>query len=154
MIVLVGLGLPYWAKVTEAWSWPVAAGAAVVLLAAGLSIYRNLWPRQDPWAPRAIPTRARLQFNHGLNLPTPIQIENIWYWYAYFNVFAGQNVPHQWTVFLVFERLVTVDHIDIDAGGAPLPVHEVKTYGNRHAVIYFGGDLSGRVIGFRSEEHT
>jgi hypothetical protein len=80
LVVVVALAIPYWARVQELWSWPIVIALAIVLFAAGLVIYRNLFPK----GPRPIPTHVRLQFNQTPNFPTEQGQSNIWRWFRAF----------------------------------------------------------------------
>jgi hypothetical protein len=52
-----------------------------------------------------------------------------------------------WTLYLVFDKPISIKQFRIDGSGATLPLHEVKDYGERHAVIQFGEeDLVGVVL--------
>ncbi len=133
---------------------PILVALAIVVFVAILDGL-TLLSRRDAVTP--LPTSLRLQFNAGNVMPLAIEERNIWRWYALAHVIrivrqtaTGQTTPEthkEWTLFLVFEKPIPVSQVRIDSGGAVLPAYEVKDFGPRHAIIAFGGDLAGFVLG-------
>ncbi len=164
-----------WALVTPfvppGWSWPTAIG--VFLGAIGLLLfvsnqfaeYRDRMRGERRAGATASPrdesgkteTYLRLQFSAGYGVPICLRMGNIWRWNAY-DIVAHELNPERQVVikkvgaflFVVFDQPVNAKQIRIDpADGATLPIHEVKDYTTRHAVVSFSGDMSGRIIDFQ-----
>jgi len=108
--------------------------------------------------PRAIPTSLKIQFNAGNVLPTAIEVQNIWRWYALTHIIRGVDpkgetppVEHRiLTIFVMFDRPVAFKQITLDAAGAALPSHEIKDCGPRHAIIALESYIPGVVLSIKT----
>jgi hypothetical protein len=129
---------------------------ALIVLASGILVLRafNLIGRTQPAAttPTAISTRLRLQFNAGSDIPTSLDMENIWRWYTLTHIIVGkdrrgkQKEMRMVTIFIIFDKPVAFKQILLNSGGAALPRPEVKDSGPRHAVIVLGDAIPGVVL--------
>jgi len=107
--------------------------------------------------PSDIPTSLSLQFNAAGAYPIETGMANIKYWYTFHQDFieidskTGQQTlkARTWAVFLVFEKPVSIRQFRVEAGGAGLPIYEIKTQSPGHAVIAFSGDIVGATVNFR-----
>jgi hypothetical protein len=108
--------------------------------------------------PQAIATSVRLQFHPNSIIPTCLNMQNIFYWYALCTMFNIQEGPSkqyeqgrilqtkQWIIFLMFDTPVELKQIVVDGHGAQLPLVEVKDRGVRHAIIVISGDVGGALL--------
>ncbi len=107
--------------------------------------------------PSDIPTSLLLQYNAPGAYPLEVGMTNIKYWYTFHQDFieidskTGQQSlkARIWTVFLVFEKPVSIRQFRVEAGGAGLPTYEIKAQSPWHAVIVFSGEVSGVIVNFR-----
>jgi hypothetical protein len=102
-------------------------------------------------------TYIRLQFHHGAQEPDRIDSKNIFRCYSTAALTGVQpnqqgspmaRVVARW-LFLIFDRPVRISRLRLDPSGAQLPIHEVKSFSSRHAVVWILGDLAGTVINFQ-----
>jgi hypothetical protein len=104
-----------------------------------------------------LPTYLRLQFNANNTIPTAIDKQNVWRWYALRTTFSGLDRKtntlavgaQMWSVFIVLDKPISFDQILVDGAGSTLPGYEVKDSSNRTAVVIFSGDLVGVVVNIR-----
>ena len=63
----------------------------------------------------------------------------------------GKSYPNRplgkwWLIFLVFDAPIDVKEIIINGNGRDLPMHEIKAFTLRSAVIWFYGDILNTVV--------
>lgn len=145
MSLAISLGLPYWATIKEQWSWPLAASLAIVLFAATLTIVRALSGR----AKYSDTARLSLQTYGDARAPRMTRQENVYRWYQLKNVVNATDTAtgqvHQSTVattlFLAFDTPVLVHTLEVQSPNIQLPVHEVKDFNSRFAIVVFAGEV-------------
>jgi len=95
-------------------------------------------------------TRIRLQFGAANTLPTAVEVENIWRWYALQQIVGllGPNERHEvrtWTLFLTLDKPFNANQILVESNEA-LPQYEVKDRDPRSVVIAFMGEMPPNVL--------
>ncbi len=97
-------------------------------------------------------TSLKLLFAGGGQIPQPQSQENIYRWYALKNITVlfdkkgnRTDVP-SWTIVLTFEKDISPTYLHIKSNGQNLPLHEVKDFSPRHAVISIGGEVPPGVV--------
>ena len=140
-------------KMNAPWSVLAVGAISVALLITGWGM---MLVRSDK--PKIVKTDLRLQFQPNNLNPVCLDMHNIANWYAIRHEVNIQESPskkfpqgrqHQirsWSLYLVFERLVALKQIRIDANGAQVPVIEVKDRSPRHAVILISGDMPAAIL--------
>jgi len=160
-------------------NWPLVLSSpkwsfvpmALFILGTGIFISRAIFvhPDQTPSrpvpneivryeipAPAKIPTSLRLQFNAGNMVPTALNQTNIWRWFTLTTIIRGvdqkgdTHEQRMLTIFVIFDAPISLKQIVLDAGGAALPVYEVKDSGPRHAIITLENAISGVVLEIRA----
>jgi hypothetical protein len=110
----------------------------------------DLQERRTNTPQNALVERAELRLLiHGDDrTPTRITGENIWRWYwlrAIYNARQADGTDHRAHVapilFVNFDSPVFVGALEIDSDGFRLPLHEVKAFTNRYAIVVFLQDL-------------
>ncbi len=139
-------------------SWFVVIMAVVVTF---IMLPHSINSTKNAVDAKPIPTSVRLQFHPNSIIPTSVHVENIWYWYTLCNMFTANEAPTKknpsgnkitlkiCSVFIVFDKPVSVKQILVDGNGAVLPLVEVKNSGPRHAVITISGDVGSAIIDFK-----
>ena len=139
VMAALALVLPYWARLTDRWSWPIVLGAAVLLFAAILSIYRN-WP----WS-RANRAELSLRIHADARQPAKISAKNIGRWYLLANkgLTPGAPAPVVLNTFLfvTFRPWINVGTISVEGRNMVLPRYTTPNVESDGAIICFDGAL-------------
>jgi hypothetical protein len=131
-------------------TWAAQAGIAVGILLLGLAAGLIIADRRNPEAETLADT-ADLQIHiyADTRTPTRLSYSNIWRWYYMKQVLvqlspdtgAEQRRNLTATLFLTFDTPVKIGTLEVSSPDIQLPLHEVKDFNNRSAVIFFGGDV-------------
>ena len=109
---------------------------------------------ETPFVPKE--TRLTLLFHGNNRTPTAIKVENIFRWYALQSVAHsakdGKITGRAWTIFILFDIPVNPKGLSISSSIHNLPLHEVKDFGPRHAIIFFSADLPAGTLEFEVEK--
>jgi hypothetical protein len=154
MITAITGLLTYLKGLSLHWAILLGVGTAVgITLSANLASLIIVRHRKQGGVLRVERTSLRLQYNAGSYVPLMLSEENIYRWYSFVQIAKflkprGKEVTETMstTLFIVFNTPVAIKQIRIDGGGAKLPLHEVKDYSERHAVLSFLGELQSIVL--------
>ena len=135
-----------WPKVP---TWASYLGVAVGVLLVGIAIgfaVADYW--REP--KRADSAELQLHIYPDQRTPTRLSYSNIWRWYYMKLVLIGidkstglkqqQNVTS--TLFLTFDTPVRVGTLEVSSPDIRLPMHEVKDFNDRSAIVFFNDDLA------------
>jgi hypothetical protein len=135
----LGVSVPPWAV-----TGGTAGGILLVGLAAGLFL-----PSGRTQAPKFSP-KARLQLHVYADerMPSRITADNIWRWYTLRTLIKGlapsgqeHDVVNLTTLFVTFDTPVFVGTLTVSSPDVRLPIHEVKEFNPRFAIIVFSGQI-------------
>ena len=149
ILAAMSIGLPYWTVVVEHWSWPLAISLGIVLFAAGLSIYHNLFP-SEAFADDA---ELNLHYYGDERVPERISYNNIWRWYSMRNMFIGidgkgdeKKIGVITNLVVSFDTPVKVGTLTVRSVDFQMPQHEVKEFNSRFALIAFTGEIPAGML--------
>jgi len=143
-----------WLFTTPWWVPAILAFCLTVFI--GVSAYRGESRRKNK-AP--VDTGISLRFSGGNETPTPEEGKNIYGWYALQIITQTINTRTQeetrsrmWTIFLVFDKEVNPKRLNISSEGFAMPLHEVKEFRPRHAIIVINADLPAGVLNIKVDQ--
>jgi hypothetical protein len=147
-LTLVFWALPHFVRKLPRW---ISIACLVVgLLALGLSVGLVVADRRNDESIRQRVDKASLRLHiYGDNrTPDRIAAENIFRWY-YLKHIIVTDMPEgkrrsesiSATLFVSFEPQVKISTIQVRSPDVKLPLHEVKEFNQRYAIISFAGDI-------------
>jgi len=121
----------------------VCVGVLLVGLAAGLIIGDYRKSASDPLVDGAA---LRLHIYADDRTPQRLSYSNVWRWYYLKTLLIALNRETDQqqqrnvtaTLFVIFDTPVKIGTLEISSPDIRLPLHEVKEFNNRYAIIVFG----------------
>jgi hypothetical protein len=162
--LLVGIGWPWirdiWPELrglaTQVARNPISWLAVIVSGLSGLWLINKTTRQSAARRPRKIRTGLNIEFVPGQSAMAS-RIQNIWQWYPQSQtrreVDQDGNLLKERrtvTIFVTFDRPVDAQEIVVTSEAGPaLPMHEVKDWSVRHAIVVFADDPAGCTVGIR-----
>ena len=142
---LVGLGLALWKFVRGAWSAPTSLIAAILLVAAMLTILRTLRGREN------VASTARLVLRtHGDERPpAKVQLQNVYSWHWLRDVDTSSELQDRaGRILLVFafDFPLVPRTLEVHSPDVVLPSYEVKEFNSRLVVVAFEGEVPAGIL--------
>lgn len=143
LIAGVSIALPFWGRLSEQWPWPVAVIAAVLLFAAGFSIYRG-WPLRR----YAKAAQLSLTIHADARQPSRISAKNVGRWFLLREIGIGPNVNGNMQhvvihtiLFITFDPWILVGSLQVNGRNMLLPPYTTPKVDSDAAIIVFDGAL-------------
>jgi hypothetical protein len=141
--------LQYYVPQLPAWFSASGIGAGVFLLGLSVGLVASSSPKKHPAPTTVDKATLRLHVYADHRVPDSIHSENIfrWYYLRQAVVAVGPNGEHapaylSTTLFVSFEPEVRISTLKVRSPNLTLPLHEVKEFNQRFAIIVFAGPLA------------
>jgi hypothetical protein len=154
--IVCGLSPYLWPSVP---AWVAQAGLAIGLFVIGLAVGLIIGDRRNPRAELVDRAELVLHSYGDDRTPTRVSDNNIWRWYilrvaaVFIEAETGRTERRSLptSLYVTFDQPVRVGTLTISADDFKLPLHEVKEFNNRFAIIVFDGELPTGTLRIRVE---
>jgi hypothetical protein len=125
--------------------------AAVVAIA----FFALLSASQRAQALSHVDTGITLEYGLDNHSVEPLETKNVWRWDSYPYIVQSMDkktgklissTTGMWLLSMDFDKPVPLKFVKVTADGGPLPNYEVRRQDQRGILVFFSGDLAGRVV--------
>ena len=146
-LALILFVLQYYFPRLPKWLIYLGIGCGIFLLGLSLGLivadHRNINAVQKPYERASL----KLHIYGDDRVPERISAENIFRWYllkskaVLIDNGAGKDIPITSTLFISFDKDVEIRTLHVGSPDVQLPLHEVKEFNQRYAIVVFMGNI-------------